>query len=130
MKRRTFFKSALALLAGTHVPLAVATSPAPRRLVILHTPIAGAQYYDASQLSLDDGADRRLTLRREADNRYDQRAVALYWHHHKIGYIPRRQNHAIAQMLDRGTRMEAHILTPYGSLQQWEAWEIEVAAVV
>ncbi len=129
MKRRAFFKTTLALLAGTQVSLATAAPTAPRRIFILRTWIAGFQYYDGPQLDIGDHRKLLLTLLREPDNPYDQRAVALHWHHHKLGYIPRRHNHAIAQMLDHGEQLQANVLSLTPGDSPWQGWEIEIEAL-
>ncbi|MEX0952102.1 MAG: hypothetical protein WDZ86_07455 [Gammaproteobacteria bacterium] len=35
--------------------------------------------------------------------------MRIDWHGRKLGYVPRMQNTAIAQLLDRGERLTAHI---------------------
>ncbi len=130
MQRRTFFKTTLALLAGTQLPLAAASAPTPKYLFIQRTFIAGFQYYDGPHLEVSDPPNLRLTLEREPDNPHDRRAVALYWHHHKLGYIPRRHNHTIAQMLDHGAELQAKVIGQPTEYSPWEGWEIEVEAVV
>lgn len=50
-----------------------------------------------------------LTLRRRPDNPHDQRAVEIWWQDRMLGHLPRLDNAAVAQMLDRGERLEARI---------------------
>lgn len=50
-----------------------------------------------------------LTLAREADNPHDSNAVAIYRGNAKLGYIPRAENSAVAQMMDRGECLSAWI---------------------
>ena len=70
---------------------------------------AGLCYHEAKaiwdQMKLGD----RLTLIREADNPFDPNAVRVDWNEHKLGYIPRAENAAVARQLDRGNRLSARI---------------------
>jgi hypothetical protein len=50
-----------------------------------------------------------LELAREADNPHDVNAVAVRWRGRKLGYVPRRENAALAWGLDRGTPLRARI---------------------
>jgi HIRAN domain-containing protein len=50
-----------------------------------------------------------LTLIRESENAYDTRAVRVEWKGHKLGYIPRLENEAVARQLDRGNPLQARI---------------------
>jgi HIRAN domain-containing protein len=50
-----------------------------------------------------------LTLIREPENAYDTRAVRVEWKGHKLGYIPRLENEAVARQLDRGNPLQARI---------------------
>lgn len=50
-----------------------------------------------------------LELLREADNPHDANAVAVAWRGRKLGYVPRRENAALAWGWDRGERLRARI---------------------
>jgi hypothetical protein len=50
-----------------------------------------------------------LDLVREEDNPHDPNAVRVEWRGRKLGYVPRRQNAALAWGLDRGTPMRARV---------------------
>ena len=50
-----------------------------------------------------------LKLVREPDNSHDGNAVAVYFHDDKLGYVPRGENGVVAQMIDRGEKLEATI---------------------
>jgi hypothetical protein len=50
-----------------------------------------------------------LALVREPNNPHDANAVAIYFQKDKLGYVPRGENSAIAQMLDRGERLSGTI---------------------
>jgi hypothetical protein len=50
-----------------------------------------------------------LTLRREAGNRHDPRAIRVEWRGAMLGYVPREANVAAAQLMDRGAPLSARI---------------------
>jgi hypothetical protein len=58
-------------------------------------------------------------LAREAFNDHDRDAVAVYFHNEKLGFVPRQENRAIAQMLDRGESLEARIA---GLIDEEDPW--------
>lgn len=61
-----------------------------------------------------------VDLVREADNPYDARAVRVGWQGQKIGYVPRTDNAAISQLLDRGEPVSAMITALISSANPWE----------
>lgn len=110
MLRRTLFKSLLgaaALVPGLSVAAKVAARP--RSLLIQESPLAGFQYYQGQRVWPRLTVGQPLDLRREPDNPFDARAVAVWWHGRQLGYLPRNENTAVAQMLDRGERLEGRI---------------------
>ena len=50
-----------------------------------------------------------LSLVREPANAYDPRAVRVEWRGRKLGYVPRRDNAALAWGLDRGAALRARV---------------------
>ena len=50
-----------------------------------------------------------LELVREEGNPHDPNAVRVEWRGHKLGYVPRRLNAALAWGLDRGTPLRARV---------------------
>lgn len=109
MNRRRFFISLAALAAA---PLAVArpTEPAAtRRILLQESPLAGFQYHEGERLWPHLREGQPLTLIREPDNPRDPRAVRVDWRGRKLGYLPRVENAAVSQLLDRGERIAARI---------------------
>jgi len=106
MKRRAFLTG---LLAATGLIAAPARARALRHLVIQESLVAGFQYHDGPAVFGRITVGQRIDLVREADNRFDRRAVRLDWQSHTLGYLPRIENTAVAQMLDRGERLTATI---------------------
>lgn len=106
MNRRNLIQLIGALIV---TPVVAKAKPKQPTLLLQQSPIAGFQYYDGEQLWDQFQLNQPLTLQREADNPHDKRAVAIYWRHQKLGYIPRRDNAAISQLIDRGETLRAHI---------------------
>jgi hypothetical protein len=50
-----------------------------------------------------------LQLVREPDNPYDANAVRIDWQGRRLGYVPRRENAALAWGLDRGAPLRARV---------------------
>jgi len=73
------------------------------------SPLAGFSYHDATGFWEVLRVGDALELRREADNPHDARAVAVWWRGRKLGYVPRRENSALAWGMDRGERVSARI---------------------
>src|SRR5262245_33288527 len=83
-------------------------SNAAEMVIIVHrSPPAGSRHYEAAMLWHELRNGDRLELVREADNPHDSNAVRIEWRGHKLGYLPRRDNAAVARQLDRGTALEA-----------------------
>lgn len=51
--------------------------------------IAGFSYYDGAIVFRKLKIGTKLKLQLEEDNKYDCRAVAIYYKKHKIGFIPK-----------------------------------------
>jgi hypothetical protein len=107
MQRRTFFRG---LLAGFGAVVATPLLGATRRSVLIQeSPVAGFQFHRGESIWSSLNVGEKLTLVREPTNPHDEDAVAVYFQDHKLGYVPRSENRAVAQMLDRGERLEARI---------------------
>ena len=57
---------------------------------------------------------------RESENVYDPQAVRVEWRGVKLGYVPRRDNAAVARMLDNGIGMNARITRLTKSRNPWQ----------
>jgi HIRAN domain len=58
---------------------------------------------------------------READNRYDARAVRVEWQGQKLGYVPRLDNASVSHLLDSGAAaLSAEITVLQASNNPWE----------
>lgn len=127
MSRRLFLKSLTTLISGFTLPAIAHTKPAQTAWKILQvSPLAGFQYYHGETLWPQFFVGQPLTLVREADNPYDERAVSISWQGHKLGYIPRMDNAAISQLLDRDEKMSALIVGLKKSNNPWDRIMVEV----
>lgn len=131
MSRRSFLKSITVLLGGFALPAIAQARPMPApHKVLQHSPVAGFQYHLGESLYPQLAVGQTLLLVRESDNRYDDRAVRIEWQGHKLGYIPRLDNAAVSQLLDRGERLEASIAWLKKSRNPWERMGVEVRWVI
>lgn len=124
MNKRNFLRGLLAVLGAG---LAAAPAAAPRRSVLIQSsPLAGFQYHAGEELWPQLAVGQPLALVREPANPHDERAVRIDWHGRKLGYLPRAENAAVAQMLDRGEQLRARIAWLRTSPDPWERVEVAV----
>jgi hypothetical protein len=79
------------------------------RLVVQSSALAGFRYHAAAEVWEALHVGDALELAREADNPHDANAVSVSWRGRKLGYVPRRENAALAWGLDRGEPLHARI---------------------
>ena len=79
------------------------------QLLVQDSPLAGFRYAEAAAVWPLLRAGDTLELVREPDNPHDANAVRVDWRGHKLGYVPRRENAAIAWGLDRGAPLRARV---------------------
>ena len=96
------------------------------RMLVQSSPLAGFQYYQGKPLWDEMKVGDRLTLVREPANPHDGNAVRVEWRGHKLGYVPRRENQAVAQHLDRGGNVEARISKLQQHRNPWQRIEFEI----
>lgn len=77
--------------------------------IVQRSPLAGFRHYDGPEFWRDLRPGDRLELVREPENPYDSGAIRVEWRGRKLGYVPQRDNAAIARQLDRGIPLEARI---------------------
>ena len=53
------------------------------------------------------------TLQLEPTNAFDYKAIEVYWNNHKMGYIPRRHNKVLYNLMKDGAQLEAKIRLQY-----------------
>jgi hypothetical protein len=79
------------------------------RLLVQSAPVAGLRYYAADEVAHELRVGDALELARERDNPHDANAIAVRWRGRKLGYLPRRDNAAVAWALDRGAPLSARV---------------------
>lgn len=79
------------------------------RLLVQNSPLAGFRYHAAAEVWRELRVGDRLELARDPDNPHDANAVKVLWRGRVLGYVPRRENAALAWGLDRGTPLRARI---------------------
>jgi hypothetical protein len=79
------------------------------RIVVQSSPLAGFRYHAAAEVWRELRIGDRLELAREPDNAHDANAVKVLWRGRLLGYVPRRENAALAWALERGTPLRARI---------------------
>ena len=79
------------------------------QLLVQDSPLAGFRYGEAAAVWPELREGDALDLVREADNPHDANAVRVEWRGRKLGYVPRRENAAVAWGLDRGVRLRARV---------------------
>ena len=85
---------------STWLTLALALQPAVAAealIIVQRSPLAGLRHYEAGAVWRDMSAGDRLELVREPENPYDANAVRVEWRGRKLGYLPRRDNAAVAR---------------------------------
>ena len=92
---------------------AIGTTPAAPAaeavIVVQRSPLAGFRHYDGRDTWRDMKVGDRLQLVREPDNPYDSNAVRVDWRGVILGYVPRRDNAAVARQMDHGAALEARV---------------------
>ena len=96
------------------------------RILLQNSPLAGSQYYAVSTSWTDIRVGDRLTLIREPDNRHDRNAIRVEWNGHKLGYVPRAENRAVAQALDAGETLDARVTRLRDDPDPWRRVEFAV----
>jgi hypothetical protein len=113
LKRRLFAhgRLALGLLAlavGSAWPAGARAEEV--RILVQRSPLAGFRYHEAPRLFDALTPGQPLDLVREPQNAHDPNAVRVEWRGHKLGYVPRTQNAALAWAMDRGETLDARIV--------------------
>ena len=96
------------------------------RVLVQSSHLAGSQYYAVAELWSQIKVGDRLSLVREADNRYDRKAVRVEWNGQPLGYVPRAENRAVARALDDGEQIEARVSRLRDDPDPWRRVEFEV----
>lgn len=79
------------------------------RVLVQSSPIAGFRYHDAPKIWDELASGDALELVHEPTNPHDKNAVRVEWRGRMLGYVPRKENAAIAWALSRGERLSARV---------------------
>lgn len=79
------------------------------QMLVQNSALAGFRHGEAADAWPDLRNGDELTLVREPDNAFDPNAVRVEWRGRKLGYVPRRDNAALAWALDRGETLRARV---------------------
>ncbi|MBI2315664.1 MAG: HIRAN domain-containing protein [Betaproteobacteria bacterium] len=79
------------------------------RILVQSSPLAGFRYHEAKAAFAELRPGDRLDLVREPSNPHDPNAVRVEWRGRKLGYVPRRENAALAWAMDRGEPVAARV---------------------
>lgn len=131
MERRKFLKMAVLMpLFGFSPAARIGSQDVPRfdtrNILLLNAKVAGFRYYSGERVWTGIRPGDPVMLKREPGNPYDGRAVALYWHGEKLGYLPRVDNSVIAGLLDQGASVDAHIARKNLTQDPWEKLVVKV----
>jgi hypothetical protein len=102
-------RRAAGLIAGLALMLSLPCAAQQVRMLVQSSPLAGYSYHSAKTHWAEFATGDALALVREPDNPHDTNAVAVFWRSHKLGYVPRTQNSALAWAMDRGEQLSARI---------------------
>ncbi|NDP26403.1 MAG: DNA-binding protein [Flavobacterium sp.] len=69
---------------------------------LTHFDIAGFTYYEGVLAFNELKIGVQLQVKLEEDNKYDSRAVAIYYNDFKLGFVPRSENRIIYKLLKVG----------------------------
>ncbi|MBU1689907.1 MAG: HIRAN domain-containing protein [Gammaproteobacteria bacterium] len=117
----------IAALLLTLLTVPASAEPAANAKILLQSsPLAGFRYYEGKKLWSEMKVGDALHLVREPSNSYDAKAVRVEWQGHKLGYVPRADNEALARFMDRGSKAEARITRLKKSRNPWQRMEFEV----
>lgn len=100
------------------------------RILLQESPVAGFQFYEGEAVWPRLKPNDRLLLVPEPGNRYDKRAVKVLWKQHRPGYVPRRENAAIHNMLARGEKLWAEIDRLQQAEDPWQRVRMRIFLVL
>ena len=75
------------------------------RMLIQSAAVAGFRHHQAPTLFDQLRPGDMLILKREPDNPYDRHAIQVLWQGQLLGYVPRRNNQALAWAMDQNPQI-------------------------
>lgn len=87
----------------------LAPKPGHHQMVLQQCELVGGYYYELPKFWPLLEVGMKLRLEREPFNSHDARAVAVYFKSHKLGFVPRKHNHVLANLMDQGAEVKAYV---------------------
>ena len=69
---------------------------------LAHFDIAGFTYYEGAIAFRKLKIGKKVRLQLEEENKFDARAVAIYYNEFKLGFVPRSENRILYKLLKTG----------------------------
>ena len=110
--------------------LSLAVQATEVRILVQSSPLAGFQYHSGAALWGQLAEGDALDLMREPGNPHDVNAVRVEWRGQMLGYLPRRENRAVAAAMDGGEAVAARIARLREHRNPWQRVLIEVFVVL
>jgi hypothetical protein len=98
MTRSQFIKNVIGIFGIAKIPLELGIEY--EKIYMLPFFVRGFQYYEGPNIIDKINELGLLTMVREPENKFDEKAIALYFEDYKIGYVPREDNTILAKILD------------------------------
>lgn len=94
--------------------------------LLQESPIAGFKHHRAPAIwsFIHEGTELRLF--REHLNPHDKNAIAIYFKNDMLGYVPKRENTTLAQLMDRGIQVKAQITRLLETDNPWRKVRFQV----
>ena len=132
--RATFFAFAVSGAAQATSPEEAPNYPATQRgqasLLIQSSPLAGSQFHALPDVVSQIRVGDTLTLQRDPTNPHDSNAIQVLWQGHMLGFVPRRENKAVARAMDRGQPLVARVVALRPEESPWRRLRFEISVIL
>lgn len=119
MTRAGFLRNLIGLYGIASLPLELVKQY--QKVYLLQCFVRGFSYYEGPKIISELNSSGLLELVREPNNKYDSRAIALYFNAKKIGFIPMESNEVLSVLLDtKILNLQAEITHIEPNAQSWE----------
>lgn len=99
------------------------------QILVQSSPLAGSQYYRLDTLQPEIVVGDALELVREPNNPHDKNAVGVFWRGARLGYLPRKENNAVAKAMDDGETVRATVESMARDSNPWKRLRVSVFIV-